>query len=120
MKKDSYHNKSIISNSINPKISCRKFLRRTASFTIGTVAVGLSLAEVLEKKGNIAIVVLPDDDIAPLVSPTWALGELKKNLKKYGASVRQVQKITEMKFGEFCVLASGRPYAIKTILNKNT
>ena len=92
----------------SPKHSRRNFLKTTACLTLGSVVVGShSLAAVLEGKGDIALVILPDDALANAVPPQWALGELEAALKAQGAAVRHVTKLADATAKEFCVVAAG-------------
>lgn len=98
---------SISMNPKTPKHTRRNFLKTTACFTLGSVTIGANFVSVLEKKGDIALIVSPDDVIASAIPPTWALGELKATLEAQGLSVRVVSKIEDTKAKEFCVVASG-------------
>ena len=94
-------------NPNNPELSRRSFLKTTACFTLGSVTIGPSFVSVLENKGDIVLIVSPDDIIASSIPPTWALGELKAALEAQGSSVRMVSQIADAKEEEFCVVASG-------------
>ncbi len=97
--------------------SRRGFLKTSTIFSIGTIAAANSLASVLLKKGNIAIV---SDDIAKNIPPGWAVGQLKSALERQGSAVRLVSRISEVKPDEFCIVASGMNSAIsKGIFKQN-
>lgn len=88
------------------EFSRRGFLKTSAYFAIGTLAINNSLASVLTKKGNIALVVMNGDALASAVPPQWALGELETALKAQGAAVRRIGRIADASPEEFCVLVS--------------
>lgn len=109
----------IQSNPNTPELSRRSFLKTTTYFTLGSVAVGISFASILDKKGDIAIIVSPDDAIASAIPPNWALGELKAALEKQGSTVRVVLHIDDTKEDDFCVVASGMKTSLaQSILNQ--
>jgi hypothetical protein len=88
--------------------SRRHFLKATAAFTLGSIAVGSrSLAAVLDAGGDIALVVTPEDTLANAIGPTWALGELEIAMKKQGAKVRRTRRLADAGDNEFRVLAAG-------------
>jgi hypothetical protein len=94
-------------SSSRNEVSRRSFLRTSAYLTLGSVAVGRTLAAVVNEKGNIVLVVSPADAVASAVPPTWALGELKTAIEKQGVSVRVVTRMADVREKEFCVIASG-------------
>ena len=59
------------------KFSRRKFIKTSALVTLGTAATGASLAAILKKKGNIVIVILPEDKTTTTIPAIWAVNELK-------------------------------------------
>ena len=75
--------------------SRRDFLKTTACLALGSLAASHGLAAVLDGKGEIALVVAPDDALANAVPPQWALGELKAALAAQGASVRVVAVVAD-------------------------
>jgi hypothetical protein len=92
----------------NPgETSRRSFLKTTACLALGSLAVGHSLAATLVEKGDIALVISPDDVLATAVPPTWAAGELKTALESQGATVRIISKVAEATANEFCVVVAG-------------
>ncbi len=88
-------------------VSRRNFLKKTALFTLGTAAIGHSLAAAVTGKGAIALVVSPDDDIASSLPGTWALSELKSALESQGTKVRIIHNISDADIKEFCVIPAG-------------
>ncbi len=99
-------------NAMNPNqssaaLSRRRFLKTTASLSLGSVVMGRSLAAVLEGRGAVALVVASDDAIATSAPPAWALGELEAALIAQGATVRRIGRVAESATTEFCVLATG-------------
>jgi len=62
---------------------------------------------VLLQKGDIALVIMPDDKIANAIPPMWAMGKLKTALEEQGSNVRLLTDISELRCEEFCVVASG-------------
>lgn len=115
------HQNVLNSNSSTPELSRRNFLKTTALFTAGSLVVGNSFAEVLDKKGDIALIVATDDAIANAIPPTWALGELKTALETQGSTVRIVARIVDAAVNEFCVLASGIKASLaQLILNQSS
>ena len=88
------------------EFSRRGFLKTSACFAIGTLTINNSLASVLTKKGNIALVVKIDDVLANAVTSQWALGELKTSLLQEGAKVRVLTSLSEAQPEEFCVVIS--------------
>lgn len=105
----------------NPKsleVSRRNFLKTTSLFAIGALTVTRSLASVLIEKGNIAIVILPDDEIANKVPPKWAVGKLKAALEVQGSKVRLLEAISECQPNEFCIFVSGMNSPIAMQINK--
>ena len=107
-------------NINNSDLSRRSFLKTTACFTLGSVTIGHSFVSVLEKKGDIALVVSPDDVIASAIPPTWALGELKAALEAQGSKVRMVSQISDTKEKEFCVVASGMQTSLAQMILAQT
>ena len=106
-KKHSKHNDSIPSNLDKPELTRRNFLKTTACFTLGSVTVGTGFVSVLDKKGDIVLIVAPDDIIASSIPAIWALEGLKAALEAQGSSVRMVSRLADAKVKEFCVIASG-------------
>src|SRR5512136_167148 len=97
----------MLSNPNPLPVSRRRFLKATASVTLGSVAAGPGLAAVLANQGAIALVVTPDDPLATAVPPAWALGELRTALEAQGATVRVVPRLADADAREFCVIVSG-------------
>lgn len=99
--------------------SRRNFIKTSAVFTLGMVVADKSLASILEQKGSISIVVIPEDKIASSVPGIWAIGELKTSLGKTGSKVRIVKSISETTDNEFCILISGMSAPLaETIIKK--
>ena len=94
-------------NSSRSEVSRRSFLRTTAYLTLGSVAVGRSLALEISQKGSVVLVVVPGDPLVGTVSFNWALDELQSALDAQGVSVRVVAHQADATDKEFCVVASG-------------
>jgi len=110
----------MLQKSKNKCFSRRCFLKTSSLVTLGTVLSGSSLAAILVQKGDISIVVMPEDMISSSIQGVWAVSELKAALEKKGSKVRIVKEISETTETEFCILVSGMnaPLA-KTIIKKH-
>lgn len=89
------------------KFSRRKFIKTSAVVTLGTAATGASLAAILMKKGNIVIVILPEDKITTSIPATWAVNELKTAIEKQGSDVKIAESFDETGKNDFCIYVSG-------------
>ena len=106
-------------NQNNRELSRRGFLKTTTFVTLGSVAVGTSLAYILDKKGAIALIVDLGDAIASAIPSKWAVGELKAALEAQGSKVRIVLHLDETEKNEYCVVVSGMKTSLaKSIINK--
>lgn len=98
---------AMTSNQNPCEISRRSFLKTAACLTLSSLAVGNNLAATLIGKGDIALVISPDDVLASAAPPAWAVGELKTALEGQGATVRIITKVAEATADEFCVVVAG-------------
>ena len=117
--KENKHMGNALTEHQMPGVTRRKFLKTTAVFTLGSAVISQSLASALIAKGDIAIIVVPDDSIASATPPTWAIGELKSALEAQKAKVKLINRIEDAEKDDFCILIAGMNSSLsKSILDQ--
>ena len=102
-------------------ISRRNFLKTSTILASGSMVFETSFASALIKNTAIALLVIPEDEIANAMPPIWALGKLRSELEARGSRVRLISSFSEIHNDEFCIAASGMksPVAAEICSEKN-
>lgn len=88
-------------------ISRRNFLKTSSLLAAGSLVLETSFASALINNADIALLVLPEDEIANSKPPTWALGKLKSELEAQGSKIRLINSLSELKAEEYCIAVCG-------------